>query len=198
MAPTFEERVQRLLRPGLGGPRLDDSAVERAENALGVSLPRDLLAVLRHQNGGYVRDEFASCPTSRPTSWASDHVAVNEIAGIDSREVLSLLDTPQLNDEWRQPRELILISGDGHWWIALDYRDCGPTGEPPVIFYENESEGAPDELRLAASFRTFIEMLRPEPDDDRALEPLDITEAWIDPEFAREHDLKLPRTDGQP
>jgi SMI1/KNR4 family protein SUKH-1 len=136
-----------------------------------VALPSDLLTLLRHQNGGYVADEFAACPTSRPTSWADDHVAVQEIAGIGGNRVLSLLDTPSLNAEWQQPPELVLLSGDGHWWIALDYRQCGPQGEPPVVFYENDSEASPDDLRLAPSFREFVCLLRPEPDVDGSHDP---------------------------
>ena len=128
-------------------------------------MPADLVALLRVQNGGYVSEEFAACPTTRPTSWADDHVAVNEIAGIGDGG-LSLLESPVLNKEWGQPQELVLLSGDGHWWVALDYRECGPAGEPPVVFYENESEGSPDDLRLADRFREFVCCLGPEPSDD--------------------------------
>ena len=136
--------------------------IAEAERTLGVKLPADLLSLLRVRNGGYVNDDFAVCPTSRPTSWAEDHVIVTEIAGIGSSPVLSLLDSPALNTEWDQPAELVLLSGDGHWWIALDYRECRPDGEPPVVFYENGSDGAPDELLLAASFREFVCLLGPE------------------------------------
>jgi len=82
-------------------------------------------------------------------------VAVNEIAGIGS-EGVSLLESFALNAEWEQPDELVLLSGDGHWWIALDYRERGREAEPPVVFYENGSDGAPDDLRLADSFREFV------------------------------------------
>ena len=142
---------------------LTDEHVEQAERLLGLRLPSDLTSLLRHQNGGYVNEDFAACPTTRPTSWADDHVAVTEIAGIGCTRVLSLLDTPYLNDEWRQPRDLVLLSGDGHWWIALDYRQEGFEGQPPVIFYENDSDGSPDQLQLASSFREFVCMLIPQP-----------------------------------
>jgi hypothetical protein len=55
-------------------------------------------------------------------------VAVNEIAGIGS-EGVSLLESFALN---------------------------GREAEPPVVFYENGSDGAPDDLRLADSFREFV------------------------------------------
>ena len=161
----FEDRIARLLRSGHGGPELSAEAVAEAERVLHVTLPADFVSLMRVQNGGYVRDEFAACPTSRATSWAEDHVMVNEVAGIGSPDVLSVLDSPGLNAEWGQPAELVLLSGDGHWWIALDYRECGPEGEPPVVFYENGGEGAPDELRLASSFREFVCRLGPGPED---------------------------------
>jgi hypothetical protein len=183
----FQHRIRRLLRPGHAGPRLSDESLAQAERALGVTLPADLVSLLHVQNGGYVSDNFVACPTARATSWAEDHVIVNEIAGIGSRDVLSVLDSPALNAEWSQPPELVLLSGDGHWWIALDYRECGPHGDPPVVFYENESGGTPDDLRLAASFREFVCRLGPEPADEVVLDPQQVKSAWIDPDFAREH-----------
>ena len=156
MHDEFDARLPRLLDPGTVGGPLTDDVVAEVERALGVRLPAELLALLRHQNGGYVRSEFSACPTSRPTSWADDHIALNEIAGIGTSHVLALDQSRDLNKEWVQPPELVLLSGDGHWWIALDYRTCGPTGEPPVIFYENAAEGSPDDLPVAASFREFV------------------------------------------
>ncbi len=171
MEDDFDDRIVRIFRPGDAGPVLTDELVAEAERDLGVRLPTDLVTLLRVQNGGYVGGDFAACPTARPTSWAEDHVAVDEIAGIGSSGVLSLLESPVLNAEWGQPAELLLLSGDGHWWIALDYRECSDGAEPPVVFYENDSEGNSDELRLASSFREFICRLRPEPEDDVSLAP---------------------------
>lgn len=194
VADEFEDRVRRLLRPGNAGPPLSRQLVAEAERVLRVTLPADLVSLLRCQNGGYVTDDFAACPTTRATSWADDHVILNEIAGIGSTEVLSLLDSPYLNEEWGQPPELVLLSGDGHWWIALDYRQCEPGGEPPVVFYENESEPH-DELRLATSFREFVCLLGPEPKDELALDPERVESVWVDPDFARDHGLDVPPDD---
>ena len=192
VADEFDERIRRLLRPGGAGPEVSDELVRDAERQLRVRLPVDLVSLLRIQNGGYVRDEFSVYPTSRATSWADDHVVVNEIAGIGS-EGLSLLESPALNAEWEQPDELVLLSGDGHWWIALDYRERGREAEPPVVFYENGSDGAPDDLRLADSFREFVCGLVSEPqNDEEVLKPGQIKSVWIDPDFARENGLDTP------
>lgn len=188
----FDDRIRRLLIADGSSVPLTDEHVEHAERVLGVRLPSDLILLLRHQNGGYVSTEFAACPTTRPTSWADDHVAVTEIAGIGCTAGLSLLDTPSLNEEWGQPRELVLLSGDGHWWIALDYRQADFDSEPPVIFHENDSDGSSDELALARSFRDFICKLIPEPAIDFEGDLGQVKSVWIDPEFAREHGLDQP------
>jgi hypothetical protein len=54
----------------------------------------------------------------------------------------------------------VLLCGDGHWWIALDYRNA-PGGEPSVVWYDNELR---QDLRLAPTFRVFVEGLRPQTD----------------------------------
>ena len=54
------------------------------------------------------------------------------------------------------PKGIVLLCGDGHTWVALDYRACGPTGEPPVTWFDNEME---EEILLAPNFQTFLDGL---------------------------------------
>jgi hypothetical protein len=70
----------------------------------------------------------------------------------------SITESPELNREWGQPAELVLLCGDGHWWIAPDYRQCRPADEPSVVWYDNNIG---EDVRLALDFRTFVEGLRP-------------------------------------
>jgi hypothetical protein len=70
---------------------------------------------------------------------------------------LTLLDTPYLVGEWDLPSPVVLLSGQGHYWIALDYRMCGPEGEPSVVWLDEDMAG---ELQLAPDFRRFVERLR--------------------------------------
>jgi hypothetical protein len=140
-------------------PPLTDDAVREAEHVLGVELPAALLALLRIQNGGGVRNERRRFPTAKPTSWADDHVPFEHMLGIGHVEpALSLLDTPYLVQEWGLPMPIVLLSGDGHWWIALDYRASGSRGEPTVTWFDTD-DGA--ELVLAANFQRFVEGLMP-------------------------------------
>ncbi|WTI12186.1 SMI1/KNR4 family protein [Streptomyces sp. NBC_00820] len=138
-------------------PSLTDEAVLEAERLLNVALPGSLLDLLREQNGGLVASSRDAFPTSRPTSWAPDHVPFDFVMGIGHREqALSMLDSPYLVEEWGLPTDVVLISGGGHYWIGLDYRTCGRHGEPSVAWFDADDNS---ELALAPDFRSFAEGL---------------------------------------
>jgi hypothetical protein len=137
-------------------PPLTDEAVRDAEELLGVRLPEALLELLRVQNGGTVIDERSAFPTTERTSWAPDHVPFDSLMGIGKTEgSLSLLDTPYLVEEWGLPSPVVLLTGDGHAWVALDYR---AGGEPSVVWLDADDES---ELWLAPDLRTFLDGLVP-------------------------------------
>ncbi|MGW7052297.1 SMI1/KNR4 family protein [Streptomyces sp. NPDC054887] len=138
-------------------PPLTDQAIAEAERLLGVALPSSLLDLLSEQDGGPVAPSLAAFPTSRPTSWAPDHVPFDFVMGIGRCEQsLCLLDSPYLVEEWGLPTDVVPISGGGHYWIALDYRTCGRQGEPSVAWFD--ADGIP-ELALAPDFHSFVEGL---------------------------------------
>jgi SMI1-KNR4 cell-wall len=140
-------------------PALSPGSVAEAEETLGVRLPASLVELLEIQNGGSVADDLEAFPTSEPTSWAEDEVPFDTLMGIGPPgDVLTLLDTPYLIEEWGLPSPIVLLSGDGHYWIALDYRECGPRGEPKVGWFDADRES---ELALAPDFRSFVERLQP-------------------------------------
>jgi hypothetical protein len=135
-------------------PPLTDEAVREAENLLGVSLPAALIDLLRVRNGGLVACGRRRFPTTAPTSWAADHVPLTDLMGIGrTKGVTSLLDAPYLIEEWELPAGLVPVSGDGHCWIALDYRE---SAEPTVTWVDTDLRA---ELALAPDFRSFIEGL---------------------------------------
>ncbi|MFC9243797.1 SMI1/KNR4 family protein [Streptomyces sp. NPDC057136] len=138
-------------------PPLTDETVQEAERELGVSLPSTLLELLRVQNGGSTAADRNVFPTSQPTSWSEDHIPFPDLMGIGRRERMSsLLDTPYLVEEWELPSPIVLLSGDGHCWVGLDYRACGRRGEPSVTLFDTELSS---ELALAGDFRSFVEGL---------------------------------------
>ncbi|THA75981.1 hypothetical protein E6R60_14505 [Streptomyces sp. A0642] len=75
----------------------------------------------------------------------------------------SLLDSPYLIEEWGLPAPTVLLSGDGHSWVALDYRACGRHREPSVTWFDADRN---EELALASDFRSFIEGLTSASDFD--------------------------------
>jgi len=129
----------------------------QAEAILGVRLPSTLVDLLRVQNGGYTFG-FAH-PMSQPTTWAKDHIPLDDLAGIVTdpsiRTAQNLLQTKYLTAEWDLPPKQVLLSGDGHYWITLDYRN-GPT--PSVARIDVECG---EDIQVAESFEAFLAGLVP-------------------------------------
>ena len=123
---------------------LTDEALAAAEQQLGRTLPPELVELLRVQNGGRVAAEFSRIPAAE--------VPFEDMQGIGPGGI------PRAMDPEYEPEELVPLTGDGHWWIALDYR---AGDEPAVTWYDIEVER---DVRLAPDFRTFLEGLQPEPE----------------------------------
>ncbi|WP_433219513.1 SMI1/KNR4 family protein [Dactylosporangium sp. CS-047395] len=159
---SFDHVAASFWQPGsehLQLPPLTDELVFDAERKLKVTLPPDLLRLLRLQNGGVVADSWDACP-AETNFHAADHVPFEHLYGIGPggrAETMTLLDTPYLVQEWELPSPVVLLSGAGHSWIALDYRACGSGGEPAVVWIDNEMN---HELPLAPDFDAFVERLR--------------------------------------
>lgn len=158
---TFEEVAVSFWHPeveDLRLPSLTDDLVVNAEAQLGVTMPADLIHLLRIRNGGVIADAWDACPADA-NFYAEDHVPFDHLYGIGpagQAETITLLDTPYLVQEWELPSPVILLSGEGHYWLALDFRTCGPAGQPPVVWLDSEME---HELTLAPNFRAFVERL---------------------------------------
>lgn len=71
---------------------------------------------------------------------------------------ITLSDTSYLVREWDLPSPVVLLYGEGHYWVALDYRRCGPDGEPSLLWIDVE---AASEQTLAPTFKVFVERLSP-------------------------------------
>ncbi|HRQ73616.1 MAG TPA: SMI1/KNR4 family protein [Phycisphaerales bacterium] len=154
--------VEVLFRkPGRAerAPRLTDAAVTRAERELGVRLPRSYVELMKRRNGGRVRLN-GFLPTRRPPKWLSGRrvYTLERIEGIGSDESGSIVRLRRSATEWGVPELMVPFDGDGHWWLCLDYRECGARGEPRVTHYEPaEMDGQrAREFRVADSFREFL------------------------------------------
>jgi hypothetical protein len=146
-------------------PAPSDAEVVAVERKLGFRLPRAYLELARHQNGGQPKRN--NHRTSEPTSWAADHVAITGIYSIGSARPCSLcgaLGSQFWVDEWGYPPIGVYFAdcpSAGHDMLCLDYRDCGPSGEPRVVHVDQECDY--EITFVAESFEAFIRGLE---DDD--------------------------------
>ncbi|WP_181891719.1 SMI1/KNR4 family protein [Bacillus altitudinis] len=158
--------------------KISEKDILKTEKKLGVKLPQEYKKLVLEQNGGYL--ECNAFPTDRPTSWAEDHIQFDHLLGIGKKE--GILESDYLIKEWELPKDIILISGDGHSWVALDYRNT--TENPPVHFFDLEME---KDFKLADSFNEFISKLYIDESDDsepdlEGLNPEDYEITYISPD----------------
>lgn len=121
--------------------------MKKAEEELKVKLPEGYISLLKEQNGGYII--YDSFPTNFPTSWADNHINVDYIRGIGGEE--SIQESEYLIDEWGLPKKVVLISGDGHTWIAFDYRYTDES--PPIILIDHDGE---EITEITPDFESFL------------------------------------------
>lgn len=130
--------------------KVTEKDILKAEKKLGVILPKEYKELILQQNGGYIN--YNAFPTDRPTSWAKDHIEFDYLLGLGKKE--GILESQYLIKEWGLPDNLILIHGDGHTWVALDYRNTKEN--PPVHYFDSELQ---ENFRLADSFGEFLSKL---------------------------------------
>ncbi len=149
-----------------------DELIASVEEELGYKLPASYIWLMKRHNGGI---PVNTCyPTDTPTTWAEDHVAIAGIFGIGREKSYSLcgeLGSQFMIDEWEYPAIGVAICdcpSAGHDMIFLDYRACGPQGEPAVVHVDQENDYKI--THLADSFEEFIRGLEHEslydPDED--------------------------------
>ncbi|MEJ2857867.1 MULTISPECIES: SMI1/KNR4 family protein [unclassified Saccharothrix] len=149
--------------PYYTGPPLTEDLVRGAETSLGVRLPRAYLGLLARRNGGTPRRRCVFTPF--PTSWAPDHFEIRGLRGIGGKWGI---DSPDLGsrymvEEWGYPDVGVVICqlpSAGHDTVMLDYRDCGPEGEPAVVYVDEDRVPR----RVADTFAQFTTTLRTCPD----------------------------------
>lgn len=139
-------------------PPLTDEMVADCEQQLGIKLPGLLIDLLKIQNGGYTKGFVF--PMTEETTWAKDHVLLSELLGIVPDKSIStaqnILDSGEMAMEWGLPPKQVLLCGDGHWWITLDYRLAE---EPSVRWIDTECD---EDIFVAKNFEEFIYKLIPE------------------------------------
>lgn len=146
------------------GEPLTDDLLASVEKELGYKLPRAYVELMKQQNGG---TPTRTCHrTKQATSWAEDHIAITGIYGINSKQIYSLcgdFSSQFWMDEWGYPPIGVYFANcpsGGHDLICLDYRQCGPEGEPQVVHVDQEFDY---KITLVAdTFESFIRGLESE------------------------------------
>ncbi len=132
--------------------------IRQVEEELGYKLPESYIALMQVQNGGFSKK--SAFPTSTPTSWADDHIAIEGFLSIGWDKTYSLcgrMGSRFMIEEWGYPDIGIAICdcpSAGHDMVFLDYRECGPQGEPKVVHIDQEDDYYI--TPLADSFEAFI------------------------------------------
>ncbi len=163
----FWEPSEYAEKTYIGGT-LTDEAVATVECELGYKLPAYYVDLMKTQNGGIPRK--TNHRTKKRTSWAKDHIAITGIYSIGSEKPCSLcgeVGSKFWVDEWGYPAIGIYFAdcpSAGHDMVCLDYRACGPTGEPQVVHIDQEWDYKI--VFVAENFESFVRGL----EDDSAFD----------------------------
>lgn len=139
-------------------PPATDEQIRAAEQQLGVKLPASLIAVLKVHDGGTLNATEFKLKTLPPEDqWDMDEYTIEQLPSVSASTDRSMDYLLQLaREEWDLPEGLVPLDGDGHWWCCLDYRLCGPKGEPSVVHVDVEDESDIFDFKVAESFSELI------------------------------------------
>ena len=157
LASDFWEQSDYATKEYVEAP-LTDMELARVEKALGYKLPAAYAALCREQNGGI--PTRTNHRTQEPTSWAEDHVALTGIFSIGSKKPCSLCGSRGSAfwvEAWEYPAIGVYFAdcpSAGHDMLCLDYRKCGPNGEPVVVHVDQEIDYKV--THVADSFEEFV------------------------------------------
>jgi len=162
---SFWEPSDYALKEYLGVTPTDEAVID-VERELRFKLPASYIELARFQNGGIpLRTNHR---TKERTSWSEAHVAITGINSIGSTKRCSLcgeVGSQFWVEEWGYPPIGVYFAdfpSAGHDMLCLDYRACGPSGEPPVVHLDQEWDYKI--VFVAENFEAFIRGL----EDDAA------------------------------
>ena len=164
-----------------------DTLIASIENELGYKLPDSYIAMMKQHNGGV---PYATCYVL--PEGADDEADYIEITGFLSigrkkeNSLCGLAGNKLFKDGWHYPDYGVYICdcpSAGFDLILLDYRACGPDGEPSVAYVNIEDNQI---ITLAPDFTTFVQNLVEEtellsPEEDRAYEIQIVEEGEFSP-----------------
>jgi len=153
----FWEQSEYAQKTYVGDP-LTPEHITSVERELGYTLPKAYIELMKHQNGGVPMK--TNHRTKERTTWSEDHVAISGIFSIGKTTSNSLCGKHGSKfwiDEWGYPAIGIYFAdcpSAGHDMVCLDYRLCGPKGEPRVVHVDQELDYRI--TIIAEDFESFI------------------------------------------
>ena len=129
--------------------------IEVFEKEYGVKLPEEYIS-FAGKNGSWVVKLPPYNSDLTKYYFGEGFYEIERFYGLDAEdfESSSIFDSASLAEEWRLPKKLVLIDGDGHTWLALDYRNSDI--EPLVIVIESDKSNY---LVVANNFKDFVQSL---------------------------------------
>jgi predicted DNA-binding WGR domain protein len=138
----WDSRSARSYKPIPSLPTKEN--IQETEKRIGYKLPEIYVLICQRMNGG--SPSRSQWPSSKASS--VDHI-IPPTELVKSQKLWI--------DEWNYPKIGVYFGetpSGGHDMFALDYRKCGPKGEPEVVYIDQE-----DDYRittLAKDMKTFL------------------------------------------
>lgn len=129
-------------------PELTQAAIDAAEDELGVKLPEVYLALLRTQNGGYLRATW-------PATYSRMIWGLGATAPSLTRNTLRFGRDGENGKGWvpKRAEGLVPFDGEEAWVMCFDYRVRGRDAEPSITLVDRECEF---EEPVASTFTAFL------------------------------------------
>ena len=149
------------------GPVLTDEMVLEAEKELGYKLPDSYIWLLKQRNGGFLKRTDFLLGYELPI--VGDRTMMRQLYSIrmdnSFSSIIGAYGTKFLVEDWGYP-DIGVAIGVGifgeHEVFFLDYRECGPQGEPKVSHVDQECD-----YRITVLAENFEEYIR------KLVEPVD-------------------------
>ena len=130
--------------------------IEAVECELGYALPKSYIELARFQNGGMPRKVCHR--TQEETSCGDGYVEICGIFSVGREKEYSLCVCSKfMIEDWGYPPIGVYFAdcpSAGHDMLCLDYRACGPNGEPQVVHVGQEWDY--QITFVAETFESFI------------------------------------------
>ncbi len=131
---------------------LSADLVKQMEKRHGIKYPKSLIKLLRVQNGGPVLSpqfEFG-----RNSYELVEVPPIRDDGGLEPLTAGYPDHVEAVEGRLKDPHLIFPLFGDGHYFIALDYRDRGPKQEPTVVYLDIEDR--PWHKKIANTFADFL------------------------------------------